>query len=463
MGEEMVREFNVTEEYPLDKKGTIVTFVGQDGTPGLDFSDILKIDKEEIIGRESLNFKINGNDYTLPPKGKYGITEKGWKVIANIISQFIPSNLNQIFSQCINEDLSVIIKNNPNSYILNEKNIFVPSRAMLETGLDLLEMNSIYEYYVNSCMIRILKRYAATLYSMCEKIWTTAEEFCLSIGYKFKQSGVLKEKVNKFKGLTKTEIAAVKAKNKIENPSVEKKKRTGKEIKFRSMLMPVDSVKNVNAALINDKLPQKESKMINATQTTVPLYMIANFHNLLVSWNNSSSPGLRFTFPPFFVVDGESIWNLNTSKDLVLYKEVSLTALKTLKSPMVLYEGKSIYSPICLELSDAIDEIAEGVPGIVKKTFKQVVGNIIAVFGKTLRREEERRAADSLLREQKKKLADQVLKRKAEEQKQSADAHVISSVDEDEDEDESGGKRYNDKRRKLVKERETKPSKAVEE
>mgnify|MGYP007030234335 CR=1 FL=1 len=247
----MEREFNVTEEYPLDKKGTTVTFVGQDGNPGLDFSDILKVDKEEIIGRKSLNFKINGKDYTLPPKGKYGITKKGWDEIVNITYQFIPLNLKETFSQCIKEDISILISDNPNSYIINDRNIFVRLRAALETGLDLLDLNSIYEYYVNSCMIRILKRYAATLYSMCEKIWTAAEEFCLSIGYKFKQSGVSKEKVNKFKGLTKSEIAAVKAKNKIENPSIEKKKRTGKEIKFRSMLMPVDSVKNVNAALIN--------------------------------------------------------------------------------------------------------------------------------------------------------------------------------------------------------------------
>mgnify|MGYP006991521425 CR=1 FL=1 len=431
MSEAMDREFFVTQEYPLDKVETKVVFVDESGRTGLNPDDILELDDERLIikNRKNLHFRIDEKDYTLPPKGRYGIIKEGWQEIVNIIRQFIPQNLKETFKNTINSHISDLLSASPDDALEINDGILVTKRASIETGLDLVRNRSIYERYVYSCMIRIVKRYAATLYSMCEKIWSTAEEFCLSSGYNWPEKST-ERKANKFEGLSKSEIAAVKAKNKMLNPtSTEKKKRNLKEIKFRSLIAPVDTVKKVNAALINDKLPQREQKIVDATESTVPLYMIANFHSKLVAWNNSDAQGLRFTFPPFFVVDNESVWNLNTSKDLVLFKEVSLTALKSLKSPMILFNGRDPYSRACLEMTDGIDEIAEDSPILVKSTFKKLVGLIVKVINGAVQRDEDRQTSEVLLRDYKTKQANEKAALEAQ-QRQQAEAARIAAAEE---------------------------------
>lgn len=428
MSEAMDREFFVTQEFPLDKVETKVVFVDESGRTGLNPDDILELDDERLIikKRKNLHFRIDEKDYTLPPKGRYGIIKEGWQEIVNIIRRFIPQDLKETFKNTINSHISDLLSASPDDVLVIDDGIRVTKRASIETGLDLVRNRSIYDRYVYSCMIRIIKRYAATLYSMCEKIWSTAEEFCLSSGYNWPEKST-ERKANKFEGLSKSEIAAVKAKNKILNPSsTEKKKRDLREIKFRSLIVPVDAVKLVNAALINDKLPKREQKIVDATESTVPLYMIANFHSKLVAWNNSDAQGLRFTFPPFFVVDNESVWNLNTSKDLVLFKEVSLTALKSLKSPMMLFDGRDPYSRVCLEMTDGIDEIAEDSPILVKSTFKKLVGLIVKVINGAVQRDEDRKTSEVLLRDYKTRQANEKAALEAQQQQQAEAARIAA-------------------------------------
>lgn len=423
MSDGMEREFNVTEEFPLDKVGTTVTFVDDHGQSPLDVNDILEVNDDNliIVKRKDLHFRINGKDYSLPPKEKEGVTKEGWSTILSIIREFIPQNLKQTFENCCKDDLESMLNADYKSLTANINNIEVPVHAEVETGLDLCEMNTIYTRYVNSCMIRILKRYATTLYSMCEKIWSAADDFCISAGYKWAPKTSTRKAIN-LEGLSKSEVAAVKAKNKILNPTTtQKKKRDVKEIKFRSVLIKADYVKYVNEALINDHLPKGEQRLANATPSTVPLYMIANFHSKLVEWNNSGAAGLHFTFPPFFVVDNESIWNLNTAKALVLYKEVSLTALKTLKMPMILLDDSvNPYNDMCLRITYGVDEIAEGTLNAMKETFRERVKRIVEKFKSSIAFEKEKQISSQLYtnyliaQEQKEKEAEED-KRRAQE------------------------------------------------
>lgn len=399
-------DFTPTIQFPLDKKGTTLTFVNE---AGIDLSspyEILYMNDADLTirGLKDLHVKINDDIYTIPPKDSDYIPKAGWQSIFKIIEKFIPDNLKESFSSFVNKNWDNVYHKLP----FVKTDYTIPKLAMYESGLDLYETTSTDNRYLSSCFIRYIKRYASMIYSKAGKIRGYAVDFCTASGYtlSLNTSKKKKEKVN-LEGLTKSQIAAVKALDRLDNPREEKTdvKTVSKEVKFKSVIIYIDSlIEYTNRVIVKEHLPDDKKKDVRFTEeANQALVKIAQLQQLLVDYNKDKNfKGFHFSFPPFFIVDQKSIWNLSTSKDLVLYKEVTLTALKSLRNPMIIRaENDDVYNKLNLKISRSIDTIAEYNPILVRKTFKEVTKKIVDAIKSNVIHYEEKREGLKVAEDQK--------------------------------------------------------------